>query len=164
MIDSIGIIGFLILLYTVYLILTDGSSKNKNDSNNTSESIEQVQDKSTNNSAQPKEKKNVKAQRIEDSDTDVLTQGKGYSEQEASNIQNMIQQTQNNYAAEPETGTMEVLVTPAPSSKNQESQPSVEMVSVVCPYCDNNMLVPKGGSAECSCCSSIINDKGSVVG
>lgn len=162
MIDSIGIIGFLILLYTVYLIITDGSKKdNKDVAEDSSNEVAEVAKESTT----PKAKKSTPVQKIEDDDTDVLRQGKNYTEQESTEANNVTPREQQHHETEQtasvQTNESEVH---APSTKNQEEQANVEMVSVVCPYCDNKVLIPKGGSAECSCCSSILNDTGTVVG
>lgn len=160
MFSYIEIIGFLVLLYTVYLILTEGSNKKDNDNDNSDVNQEKAEDKSngTKKDEKPKVKKSAPVQTIED-DPDVMKQGKGYTEQMSSEQPNITPISQQHFEEREELPRME-----APSSKNRGlEQPVSESVSVICPYCDNKVLVPKGGSAECSCCSSRLNDMGNVI-
>ena len=183
--SSIEIIGFLIILYTVYLILTEGS-KNKeasSEENNDAEieSSKKERKETKKKGSAEKERRSVDVQTIE-GDADVLRQGKGYDEQEAVNMtapippqraeyteQRPMEQSHEQSVSSEEERVKMRASTNAPSSKYQNTeqqisqQPQQEMVSVVCPYCDNKVLVPKGGNAECSCCSSILNDTGGIM-
>lgn len=161
MISAINIIGFLILMYTAYLIVTEGSNK-KSENDGADESVSEVPKKEVNKTpSKPKaERKSAPVQQIE-GDTDVLRQGRSYSEQLSNDEPNITPQSQQHFETRDEV--VEPVVMQAPSSKNREPQYTTETVSVVCPYCDNKVLVPKGGHAECSCCSSILNDNGGVV-
>lgn len=159
MMDSIGIIGFLILLYTVYLILTE-KKNDKDVDNNTADTTEQPT-KASKDTSSKGSKKSAPVKTIEgEDDPDVLRQGKNYTEQSSSETPNVTPRTEQ-HIEEPVVAEQ-----PGPSTKNQGQavvEPAIETVSVKCPYCDNNVLVPKGGSAECSCCSSRLNDNGGIV-
>ncbi|MCM1440766.1 MAG: hypothetical protein NC131_16430 [Roseburia sp.] len=160
MIDTIGIIGFLILLYTAYLIVTEGSNKKDTDSNGADNSATVEQNKST----QQKQRKSAPATKIEsEDDGDVLRQGKGYTEQSSADTPNVTPQSEQHFESEQQP--TQDIQEQAPSTKNREEQPAQEQetVSVTCPYCDTKVLVPKGGNAECPCCSSVLNDNGGIV-
>ncbi len=166
MTNYINIIGFLILLYTAYLIITEKSG-NKGDDSDAVDNAEQAAENIPNESTKPKPKKKKSApvQTIED-DADVLRQGRTYNEQLSNEEPNVISQSQQHFESEPEqqVSSNQQVEEPAPSTKNQETpQPTIEMVSIKCPYCDSQVLVPKGGSAECECCSSRLNDTGGLV-
>lgn len=156
---EIGVL--LILVYTAYLIITEGGNKDKSSSssNDTNVSSTSENNKTTNDVVEPErsEKKSAPVQKIE-GDTDVLRQGKNYSEQQSADV-GIPYQRSSKYESQADMQVEEIT---QPSTKNQSSTGS-EMVSVVCPYCDNKVLVPKGGCAECSCCSSILNDDGGIM-
>lgn len=168
MFSYINIIGFLVLAYTVYLIVSEGSKKNSNSSTDNAEQInsnaniheEPVKSKEVRRETT---KNSVPVQRIED-EADVLRQGKTYSEQVSMEDHNTSPQPQMNVSSNYDMP----IPNQARSSKYQDipmqdTTTTNEVVSVTCPYCDNKVLVPKGGSAECSCCSSILNDNGGIM-
>lgn len=165
MLDPIGIIGFLVILYTAYLIVTEGSKKKEDEVTDNSEQSTTEQPKPS-KPKQQKPKKSAPVQNIQDDNCDVLRQGKGYSEQESFEQPNVTPQyqqhfeEQNTQKASPEEMQ--------PSSKYdepaKEESAGADMVSIKCPYCDTVTLVPRGGNAECSCCTSVLNDAGNVVG
>lgn len=160
MISSIGIIGFLILLYTAYLILTEGSDKNKSQTEEASESETEV---TVDERPKQNPKKSTPVQTImSEDDGDVLRQGKGYTEQVSAEQPNITPVSEQHFESTPERVVSQEQ---APSTKNSDTEvePEVEMISIKCPYCDNIVQVPMGGTAECSCCSSTLNDSGKVV-
>lgn len=161
MLSGIEILAFIILGYTVYLILTDKKKVDGENNDNQNEEVKQ-KDNAGEAKVQRKSKKSVPVQKIED-DADTLTQGRNYMEQSSNEAPRVTDPSQQHFEEVPnqQQSTME---SQAPSSKNQEPIPqAIETVSVICPYCDNKVLVPKGGSAECSCCSSMLNDSGGIV-
>ena len=169
MINFIEIIGFIVLAYTAYLIITEGNKKPDGDSNDSdasaSETVKKEEDKPTSNKPENKIEKRTSTVKPAEGETDVLRQGKNYDEQQSNDYGSSYQNTGSSKYEQQVVEQNNTQDVPPPSTKNSEqhSQDGNTMVSVVCPYCDNKVLVPKGGCAECSCCSSILNDNGGIV-